>query len=59
MPLIKSPSKKARDANIAAEIAAGKTPEQAAAIGYAVQRRAKARSRPGKAARKFGIKRAK
>ncbi len=41
MPLKKSPSKKAREANIKAEIAAGKPPKQAEAIGYAVQRRAK------------------
>lgn len=39
MPLIKSSSKKAREANIAKEIAAGKPPKQAVAIGYAVQRR--------------------
>ena len=41
MPLIKGKSDKARETNIAAEIAAGKSPEQAAAIGYAVQRRAR------------------
>jgi hypothetical protein len=41
MPLIKSASKKAREKNIAKEIAAGKPPRQAVAIGYAVQRRAK------------------
>jgi hypothetical protein len=39
MPLIKSPSLKARQANIKTEIAAGKPPKQAVAIGYAVQRR--------------------
>jgi len=41
MPLIKSASKKARQVNIEREIAAGKKPSQAVAIGYAVQRRAK------------------
>ena len=47
MPLVKSKSKKAREANIATEIAAGKDPKQAVAIGYAVQRRA-GRGRPAK-----------
>jgi hypothetical protein len=42
MPLIKSPSKAARNQNIKTEIAAGKPPKQAVAIGYAIQRRAKA-----------------
>jgi hypothetical protein len=41
MPLTKSTSKKARQANIKRELAAGKPPKQAVAIGYAVQRRAK------------------
>ncbi len=41
MPLKKSRSRKARKANIAAEIRAGKPVKQAVAIGYAVQRRAK------------------
>jgi hypothetical protein len=41
MPLIKSGSKKAREANIKAEIKAGKPPKQAVAIGYAVQRKNK------------------
>ena len=40
MPLIKSKTKKARQENIKREIAAGKDPKQAVAIGYAVQRRA-------------------
>ena len=40
MPLVKSKSIKAREANIKREIAAGKPPKQAVAIGYAVQRRA-------------------
>jgi len=40
MPLIKSKSKKALRQNIRTEIEAGKPPKQAAAIGYAVQRRA-------------------
>ena len=41
MPLIKSPSKKARQKNIAKEIASGKDPKQAVAIAYSVQRKAK------------------
>jgi len=41
MPLIKSASKKAREKNIKREIAAGKDPKQAVAIGYSVQRKAK------------------
>lgn len=41
MPLIKSKSKKARQKNIETEIAAGKDPRQAVAIGYSVQRQAK------------------
>lgn len=40
MPLKKSPSKKAREQNIKTEIAAGRDPRQAVAIGYAVQREA-------------------
>lgn len=40
MPLIKSKSDKARQANIRTEIASGKEPMQAVAIGYSVQRRA-------------------
>jgi hypothetical protein len=47
MPLIKNATKKAREANIASEIAAGKPPKQAVAIGYAVQRRAKRAKRGG------------
>ena len=46
MPLIKSPSKAARNKNIKTEIAAGKPPIQAVAIGYAVQRRASAKAKP-------------
>jgi len=38
MPLIKSPSKKARSENIATEVKAGKPVKQAVAIGYAEQR---------------------
>jgi hypothetical protein len=45
MPLIKSPSKMARNQNIKTEIAAGKPPKQAVAIGYAIQRRAIAQSK--------------
>jgi hypothetical protein len=41
MPLIKSPSKKAREENIKREIAAGKPAKQAVAIGYSVQREAR------------------
>ncbi len=49
MPLIKSTSNKARSKNIATEIRAGKPRAQAAAIGYSVQRRAKAgKSKKGK-----------
>ena len=38
MPLIQSPSEEARKENTATEIAAGKPPKQAVAIGYSVQR---------------------
>jgi hypothetical protein len=41
MPLKKSTSKAARNANIKAEIDAGKPIRQAVAIGYSVQREAK------------------
>jgi hypothetical protein len=41
MPLVKSKSKGAFSKNISTEIHAGKSPKQAAAIAYAVQRRAK------------------
>jgi hypothetical protein len=41
MPLIKSSSKEARQKNIEKEIASGKDPKQAVAIGYSVQREAK------------------
>lgn len=44
MPLIKSPSKTARNKKIKTEIAARKPPKQAVAIGYAVQRRARAKT---------------
>lgn len=40
MPLIEGKSDKSREANIEREISAGKSPAQAEAIGYAVQRRA-------------------
>jgi hypothetical protein len=43
MPLKKGKSDKARSANIATEIRAGKPRAQAVAIGYSVQRRAKAK----------------
>lgn len=38
MSLVESGSKKALEENIKTEIAAGKDPKQAAAIGYSVQR---------------------
>jgi len=41
MPLKKGKSDKARSANIATEIRAGKKPKQAEAIAYSVQRKAK------------------
>jgi hypothetical protein len=41
MPLTKSPSKKAFEKNIKAEIKAGKPPKQAVAIAYSVKREAK------------------
>jgi hypothetical protein len=41
MPLKKSASNKVRQENIAKEIASGKDPKQAVAIGYSVQREAK------------------
>ncbi len=47
MPLIKSKSKAALRKNVEAEIHAGKKPDQAYAIGKAVQRRA-ARKKKGK-----------
>ena len=40
MPLMKSTSKQARETNIKREIAAGKPPKQAVAIGYSEQREA-------------------
>lgn len=48
MPLIHSASKKAREANIEREIAAGKDPKQAEAIGYAEQRRNQGKKRKKK-----------
>ena len=45
MPLAKGKSKKAREQNIATEIAAGKPVKQAVAIGYSVQRAAEQRKR--------------
>ena len=41
MPLRKSKSNAAREQNVKAEIAAGKKPDQAVAIAYSVQRKAK------------------
>jgi len=46
MPLIDSATKKALHENIGREIAAGKPPKQAVAIGYSMQRRAKKKKRP-------------
>jgi hypothetical protein len=43
MPLRNSASNEARSQNILAEIHAGKPNKQAVAIGYAVQRRARAK----------------
>jgi hypothetical protein len=45
MPLKKSSTKKARQQNIRTEIKAGKPVKQAVAIGYSVQRRAKAKGK--------------
>ncbi len=45
MPLKKSASNKARQANIKAEIARGRDPKQAVAIGYSVQRAARKKKR--------------
>lgn len=47
MPLGKGKSKKAREANIATEIAAGKPPKQAVAIAYSIQREAAKKKRKG------------
>lgn len=41
MPLKKGSSNKTRQENIKREIASGKSPKQAVAIGYSVQRKAK------------------
>jgi hypothetical protein len=41
MPLVDLSSNKARSQNIRTEIAAGKPPKQAVAIGYSVQRKVK------------------
>ena len=48
MPLKKSSSKKAFKENIKAEVKAGKKPNQAVAIAYSVQKRAKGRGSFGK-----------
>lgn len=45
MPLKKSKSKKARSENIATEVKSGKDPKVAAAIAYAVQRKAEAKGK--------------
>lgn len=51
MPLEQSGSKEARERNIKREIAAGRDPKQAVAIGYAVQRKNQGR--------KIGVRRGK
>lgn len=48
MPLIHSASKKAREENIKREIASGRDPKQAVAIGYSEQRRAEGKKRKKK-----------
>lgn len=45
MPLKKGSSNKTREENIKREIAAGKDPKQAVAIGYSEQRRAKKKAK--------------
>jgi hypothetical protein len=45
MPIAQGTSNKAREKNIQTEIAAGKDPKQAVAIGYSEQRAAKKRKR--------------
>jgi hypothetical protein len=45
MPLIKSASNAARERNIQTEIASGRDPRQAVAIGYSEQRRARGKKR--------------
>lgn len=45
MPLVKKPGKKARQQNVAREIAAGKPPKQAVAIAYSVERESRRRKR--------------
>ena len=45
MPLMNSPSDKARSFNILSEIHNGKDPKQAEAIGYSIQRKARAKAK--------------
>jgi hypothetical protein len=47
MPLKRGTSAKTREANIRTEIAAGKPPAQAVAIGYAKQRESKRKKKDG------------
>jgi hypothetical protein len=47
MPLIDSATKAAMSENIRREIAAGKKPKQAVAIGYAIRRRARKKRAEG------------
>lgn len=48
MPLVKSASKAAFQSNVAAEIRAGRPKDQAVAIAYSVQRKAKGGKPKGK-----------
>jgi len=48
MPLIKGVSITTRDHNIRTEIRAGRSPEQASAIAYHIQREARAKAREAK-----------
>lgn len=45
MPLKSGTSNKVRNENVKREIESGRSPEQAAAIAYSVQRKAKAKKR--------------
>ena len=52
MPLIQSSSNRARETNIKTEIAAGKKPSRAVAIGYSEQRAARKKRGGAKGGRK-------
>lgn len=47
MPIDRSPTDKARERNIKTEIASGRDPKQAVAIGYSEQRTARKKARKG------------